>query len=166
MLLLGATTAAPAEETIEVGGETRSYLVFATPQPASRPRPVVMLLHGGFQTPEGFAELTGFPEFAARHDVVAVFPRGIDRHWNDGRSDATQSGANDVRFLSAVLDTLVARGTADPARLYVGGLSNGGMMSLRLACEGGARVAGIAVVAANQPVAWHCPAQRPLPAST
>jgi polyhydroxybutyrate depolymerase len=164
LLLLGTGAAAAEEKTIEVEGATRSYLVVASPQPVPRPRPVVMLLHGGFQTPEGFAALTGFPAFAAQHDAVAVFPRGIGRHWNDGRHDAGQSSADDVRFLTAVLETLVQGGVADPARLYVGGLSNGGMMTLRLACEGRTRLAGIAIVAANQPATWQCPAQRPLPA--
>jgi len=164
LLLLAAGPALASEEAIESGGESRSYLLYLPPGAGAQPRPLVMLLHGGLQTPEGFAVLTGFPAFAASHDLVAVLPRGIGRHWNDGRTEGGQSSADDVTFLLAIVDALVARGVADPHRVYVGGYSNGGMMSLRLACEAGERLAGIAVVAANQPVAWTCSDQRPLPA--
>ena len=164
LILLATPPARAAEETIAVGGETRSYLLFVPAGGAPHPRPTFILLHGGLQTPEAFAELTRFPEFAARHDLVAVFPRGVDRHWNDGRTTGRQSSADDVGFLLALLDALATRGIADPARVYVGGYSNGGMMTLRLACKAGDRLAGIFAVAANQPVDWTCPEQRPLPA--
>ena len=164
VLLLAVPAARAAEETIAVGGETRSYLLFVPPGEAGHPRPTVILLHGGMQTPEAFAQLTRFPEFAGRHDVVAVFPRGVDRHWNDGRKNGVQSFADDVGFLRALMDSLARRGIADPGRIYVGGYSNGGMMTLRLACEAGERLAGIVAVAANQPADWTCPVQHPLPA--
>lgn len=161
--LLVAGVAGAKEQRIDVGGETRTYLV-AVPDGPPRPRPTVILLHGGGMTPEGFADLTAFPDFARRHDLLAVFPRGVDRRWNDGRTEGRQSSADDVAFLGALVDALVATGAADPPRVYVGGYSNGGMMALRFACLASERVGGIFVVAANQPTAWTCPAQRPLPA--
>jgi len=53
---------------------------------------------------------------------------------------------------------------ADPTRVYVAGISNGGMMAMRLACEHPGRIAAIAIVAANQPVSADCDPQTPVPA--
>ncbi|MBT6204375.1 MAG: hypothetical protein HOI34_11835, partial [Rhodospirillaceae bacterium] len=44
---------------------------------------------------------------------------------------------------------LVADSTADPDRVFVTGPSNGGMMTLRLACDRAGRIAGIAPLIAN-----------------
>jgi len=48
--------------------------------------------------------------------------------------------------------------------VFVGGIANGGMMAMRLACEHPERIAGIAVVAANQPVGIDCQPAIPVPA--
>jgi polyhydroxybutyrate depolymerase len=53
---------------------------------------------------------------------------------------------DDVGFISALLDTLIARHHADPSRIYVTGMSNGAMMSHRLGIALSARIAAIAPV--------------------
>ena len=47
----------------------------------------------------------------------------------------------------------MARGTTDPERLYLIGVSNGGMMALRMLCEAPDPFAGIATVIASMPEA-------------
>jgi polyhydroxybutyrate depolymerase len=61
-----------------------------------------------------------------------------------------------------MLDALVAKYHTDPARVYVTGLSNGAMMSYRLACELADRVTAIAPVAGALNVD-DCRPSRPLP---
>ena len=70
--------------------------------------------------------------------------------WNDGSVPPTpelRSDADDVGFLTAVIDDVIARGPADPRRVYVAGFSNGAGMAFRLAAERADRVAALAAVA-------------------
>ena len=97
-------------------------------------------------------------------------PQGENNRWNDGRNAAVKGGndtsnADDVGFLNSLADSLVAQGAADPARLYIVGLSNGGFMSLTLACDDESRFAGYGGVIASmsQPVKANCAPKRPVP---
>ncbi len=56
---------------------------------------------------------------------------------------------DDVGFLVALLDAVQQRYGTDPRRVFVTGISNGGMMAYRLACEASDRIAAIAPVAAT-----------------
>ncbi|HWE20062.1 MAG TPA: nicotianamine synthase family protein [Hyphomicrobiaceae bacterium] len=54
--------------------------------PAQRARaPTVIVLHGALISAEYTAHWYGFIEAAADHGFAAVFPRGINLLWNDGR---------------------------------------------------------------------------------
>ncbi|MBI5712565.1 MAG: prolyl oligopeptidase family serine peptidase, partial [Chloroflexi bacterium] len=54
---------------------------------------------------------------------------------------------DDTKFISALIDQMIATYTIDPKRVYVTGISNGGMMSYKLACELADKIAAIAPVA-------------------
>ena len=71
------------------------------------------------------------------HGFVVVYPDGLSRSWADGRggSPSDQANVNDVKFISQLIDRLAAKYSIDSRRLYVTGMSNGGFMSGRLACE-------------------------------
>jgi polyhydroxybutyrate depolymerase len=75
------------------------------------------------------------------------------------------STANDVGFLSALIDTLHAQYGIDLNRVYSTGFSNGGFMSYRLACELSGRIAAIAPVAGTMTdAAWgNCQPSRDIP---
>lgn len=157
--------------TIRHGGLLRSYHVH---RPAdgrgASPRPLLFVLHGGNGTDAAtMARRTGFNAIAGRDGALVVYPAGVDGQWNDGRGRtfrraADNSGIDDVGFIGAVTDALVASGEADPARVYVTGFSNGGMMTQRLGIELGDRFAAIASVIANIPVPIAGqPPRRPLP---
>jgi polyhydroxybutyrate depolymerase len=70
-----------------------------------------------------------------------------------------------VTFLNAVVDQLIAAGVADPKRVYIGGLSNGGFMAMRMACEAPQRFAAFVALTASAPLtaATTCRPDRPLP---
>jgi polyhydroxybutyrate depolymerase len=132
----------PSQMTLQHDGRTRTFLV-QTVENARRDRlPTVILLHGGTQNAEKAWRQTSFPELARRHRFVLIAPDGIDGNWNDGR-DKYQSGADsaqvksvdDVGFISALIEKADTEFGADPARVYVTGSSNGGLMSWRLLCE-------------------------------
>lgn len=148
-----ADAATFSDETLAVDGRLRRFLVhdFAGPEPA----PLVILLHGGGGSGENMVAQTGFDTVAAREGLVAVYPYGSSAlfdntllTWNAGHccSYAMRENVDDVRFISLLIDTLVATGRVDPERVYVTGLSNGGMLTHRLGRELPHKIAAIAPV--------------------
>jgi polyhydroxybutyrate depolymerase len=121
--------------------------------------PLVIVLHGGGGNGKGMVRLTqgGFNYLADTDGFIVVYPDGIDKGWNDGRKDgefndgAHRENVDDVGFISALIDKLVCDHNADPSRIYVTGISNGAMMSFRLACELTRKIAAVAPVAGSIP---------------
>jgi polyhydroxybutyrate depolymerase len=154
--------------TIVSGGLSRSYSVHVPRLAgAGTPLPLVLALHGRLGTGEGQAQLTDFNAVADQFGFIVVYPDGYQRSWADGRgtTPADKAGVDDVAFLGAVLDQVMARVRVDAARIYVTGMSNGGFMTERLGCDLARRFAAIAVVAANfdQRLAARCAPSHALP---
>lgn len=152
------------------GGLQRTYRIY---QPAGygggRPTPVVFVLHGGGGTAERVQRGTRFDRRADADGFLAVYPNGTGpeggpQNWNDGRPGLhpARHGVDDVRFVVDLLDALTASHGVDRSRVYVAGISNGGMMAYRLGCELSDRTAAIAAVATTMTFAGCAPA-RPLP---
>jgi polyhydroxybutyrate depolymerase len=132
--------------------------------PTAQKRPLVIALHGRGGRGEGQARLSHLDEIASREGFLAVFPDGVNRSWADPRNKtpASKQGVDDVAFLGALIDELVADGRADPARIYVTGMSNGAVMTWTLACALGDRIAAIAPVAGGMPADMPCDAHTPV----
>jgi len=124
---------------------------------------LLMSLHGLTQTGSIMMGYTGFNTYADQYHFIVVYPDGINNSWNVGFSGG--STANDVGFLSALIDTLHARYGIDLNRVYATGFSNGGFMSYKLACELTGRIAAIAPVAGTMTdEAWgNCQPSRHVP---
>ena len=82
--------------------------------------------------------------FARAHNLVVMYPQGIDKHWNDGRVIGHESMADDIGFMKAMLAEVAAQGVIDPKRVYAAGISNGGFMVQHMACVMPDALAGIA----------------------
>ncbi|MCJ7655502.1 MAG: phospholipase [Dehalococcoidia bacterium] len=152
------------------GGLERTFSVHVSSSyDQSIPTPLVIVLHGGGGTGQGMVKLTGFNAVADKENFVIVYPDGIEGHWNDGRGIQryrTQiENIDDVGFISALIDRLSDKLNIDARRVYVTGISNGGMMSHRLGCELSQKIAAISPVAGNIQVSkasvWS--PSRPLP---
>lgn len=158
-------------------GLSRTYAVYAPASPET-PAPVVFLLHGGLGSAESVWESENgrsWKTLADEHGVLLVLPEGrpdpthTDRHhWNDCRSDIDNEDAisaeDDVGYINALINRLATETAVDPARIYVTGASNGGMMTFRLAMQLGDRFAAAGAVIANLPDPSECPFQAaPLP---
>ncbi len=115
----------------------REYFVYTPKGEHNYPLPLLLTLHGGNGKARHMRRF-GFEPVADDAGIVLVYPQGWSG-WADGRQGARilrrTAGANDVGFLRAVIKELINEGIADPARIYVTGVSNGGFMSFRLACE-------------------------------
>jgi len=137
-------------------GRKRTLRIYVPPR-HTEPLPIVLVLHGGGGTGGGMEWLTrrGFNRIADRDGVIVVYPDGIDHGWNDGRGanrSAADAAVDDVGFLRTLPGQLASLHPIDRARVYVTGISNGGMMSYRLACDAADVFAAAAPVAANMAV--------------
>jgi polyhydroxybutyrate depolymerase len=146
---------------LRVDGTERTYSLHV---PASydntKPLPLVLALHGRLGTGIGEERLAHLDRVSDTHNFLVVYPDGLDRSWADGRNatPSDQHHIDDVKFLSALIDQLASEYKIDPARIYATGMSNGGFMSGRLACDLANRLAAVAIVAASlsQNVAKAC----------
>jgi polyhydroxybutyrate depolymerase len=136
-------------------GRSRRYIVHVPRRGDSAARPLVLVLHGAADDAVENRKWLDLDAVADREGFVTVYPDGTgpfgDRlhMWNSGAccGSAQWGGVDDVGFLLAVLDDVGRRTRIDAARVYVTGLSNGGMMAYRLAAEASDRIAAIAPVA-------------------
>lgn len=106
--------------------------------------PLVINMHGfgSNRTEQQF--YANMNPVADENGFIVVYPQGVFNSWNVGWVFGSQ--ADDVGFIEALTDVLIADWGADPERVYATGMSNGGFMSYRLACELSDRIAAIASV--------------------
>jgi polyhydroxybutyrate depolymerase len=149
--------------TLDVGGRRRDYVLHVPAGLPEGPRPLVLELHGGGGTAANIERLTSLQAETDARGWLVARPDGVDRQWNDGRPEV-RAGIDDVAFLSAVIDDVATRTVLDPARVYATGISNGALMSGRLACELADRIAAVGQVAGTQGVelAATCRPSRPV----
>ncbi|HTR61535.1 MAG TPA: PHB depolymerase family esterase [Candidatus Binataceae bacterium] len=163
------------KESMMFGGYDRTFLVHVPPRrDDSSKLPVVIMLHGAGGSSEGAARETGWSVEADKEGFLAVYPEampgrpglpasflGNPRLWNDGSGRGRLAPTiDDTGFLGAVMDQLVKSYGADPARIYVTGMSNGASMTFRTGIVLANRVAAIAPVAGRL---WVTDQQLPYP---
>jgi polyhydroxybutyrate depolymerase len=141
-------------ESLTHEGRERTYRLYV-PKKLRNPAPLLFALHGGTGSGSNMELMTrqGFNRAADRDGAIVVYPDGVGRNWNDGRSDvrsqAMEENVNDVGFFRTLVRELSARYRIDARRVYSTGISNGGFMSFRLACDAADVFAAVAPVAAN-----------------
>lgn len=76
-------------------------------------------------------------------------------HWNDCRTDldpaVVATTEDDVGFILELISEVSGTTTIDPSRVYAAGVSNGGMMTFRLAIEASETFAAAAAIIATSP---------------
>jgi len=98
---------------------------------------------------------------------IVVYPDGPDRSWAAGTccsmflDGGGMPDRDDVGFASALVAEISKAACIDSKRVYSTGMSNGGFMSHRLACEAAGVFAAIAPVAGKMGVA-DCRPSRPI----
>ncbi len=163
------------EQTLEHDGLTRYFRVYVPDFEPPGGMPLLFVLHGGGGDMRSFLDNgthAEWPEIADEEGILLIVPNGVDpltgdpstndQNWNDCRADAprVETGADDVGFISALIDWAAARYAIDLDRVYATGSSNGGLMSYRLAFELSDRIAAIAPFIANLAAVSECPSPR------
>lgn len=147
-------------KTLQVGQLTRSYAIHrpaslnADKLKAGQRLPVVIVLHGGGGNSNNAASMSQMSEKSDKEGFLVVYPNGSGRTnnmltWNSGNccAYAMRKNIDDVGFIRKLIETLVTTEGVDPKRVFVTGISNGGMMSFRVACELSDLIAAAAPVA-------------------
>jgi polyhydroxybutyrate depolymerase len=146
--------------TVFSDGLERTYRIHIPPELPDNTTPaLVFVLHGGGGTGEGMERsltLGGFNSLADQYNFIVVYPDGFEKNWNDGRKNvsdpAHQQNIDDVGFFTILIDNLSKEFNIDPHRIFATGISNGAMMSYRLACEIPEKIAAVAPVAGALPI--------------
>jgi polyhydroxybutyrate depolymerase len=137
-------------------GEKRDYLLYVPRSyDRSRPTPLVISMHGAGLWGAAQRETSQWNNLADKQRFIVVYPSGVGgkgvRIW---RAEPGAGLMKDVRFISALIDTLKASYNIDSTRIYANGLSNGGGMSFVLSCTLSDRIAAVGMVAAAQTIPW------------
>jgi polyhydroxybutyrate depolymerase len=175
-----------ATVSVDAGATGRPFLLR---RPASlaagQPAPLLILLHGSGGDGPRMLAASQLEATAERHGFLVVaptaaIPAGKGFAWNiPGVPTVTgkipdASDADDVAYLAALVDGLVAAGCIEPTRVYVTGLSGGGRMASWLGCVASDRYAAIAPVVGlragnprrekpDEPEPATCQPARPIP---
>jgi polyhydroxybutyrate depolymerase len=161
--MLHALASDDHDATIEIDGRTRNYFVHTPPgYTGKRPLPLVLVLHGATESAENVERLSGMSAKADQENFLAVYPSGSGRlknvpTWNSGAccGYAMENKIDDIAFLRALLEKVETDYSVNPQRVYATGISNGGMMSYRLACELSDKFAAISPVEGAQDIPCH-----------
>jgi len=174
------TNSTPAPTTLRVEGSmtvdnrTRTYLLNLPPNyDESTGFSLILALHGGGGKASQMESDYLLTEKANSAKFVIVYPEGVQsegilgaRTWNAGTccDYAVEKNIDDVKYISLLIDDLLKKyPKINPKKVYATGMSNGAMMSYRLACELSNKIAAIAPVAGTLLTTQPCKPSRPVP---
>jgi polyhydroxybutyrate depolymerase len=157
----------PGETTMSIRGRhNRTFLVHVPPSyTGQNPVPLVLDLHGLGSNSSQQAGLSGFREKSDEAGFIVAWPQGVRNSWNAfgccGTADFLR--IDDPAFLRAVVARISQLGSIDQSRIYITGLSNGGFMTHRMACEAADLFAAAAPVSAPlNTTTSNCRPSRPI----
>jgi polyhydroxybutyrate depolymerase len=120
--------------------------------------PLLIALHGAYANGAFMERYSALSQLADRSGFAVVYPDAAGPRWRIAHAE----GDADVKFLDTLIDRLLSAGCVDAGRVSVVGVSNGGGMAARLACEADERLAGLVTVAGSYRTLPRCRARWPL----
>ncbi len=139
--------------SVVVGGNRRTYLVTGRRGATTKPKSLVLALHGFGGDGRQFAYYTALHN-AFPSEVVVAYPdalsptqQGLKPGWNAQFccGSGWKEKADDVSFLRALIEKLVVEFDVPRDRVFMVGFSNGAFMAQRFAAENPTLVRAIAV---------------------
>ena len=158
-------SAANGRVTLSVGGVKRTATLVEYERLKKRRRPVIILLNSGTRASGAGLRARrnlGLDAYARKTGAIVVYPDALPGGWGIGA--AGQKASGDAAFVRQLAERLIAQGTASKRRIYLAGISAGGMLAMKIGCENADLFAGIGVFIANMPADWaaSCKPSRPL----
>ncbi|MBT8350094.1 MAG: hypothetical protein KJO26_02500 [Deltaproteobacteria bacterium] len=142
---------------IRYNGARRSYRLHVPARwEPSKTLPLVIVVHGAFETARSMEKQTGFSDLADNENFFVLYPNGIGifgwlQHWNAGHccGKAASDEVDDVAFIEMAIEDTCRIANIDERRIYMVGFSNGGMLTHRFGSEKSNRLTAIAPMAAS-----------------
>lgn len=126
------------DRTLVFDGVERAYdLHVPAGYDGATPVPLVLDLHGFGSNRAQQRALSGLAGLSDAEGFAIAWPQGTNSSWNAGWccGQAAMDGVHDVAFLRTLVDAIAGEVEIDRSRVYATGLSNGGALTQRLACE-------------------------------
>lgn len=150
-------------------GNTKRHFIVYLPKGYKNnfPHSLILAFHGYASDPFSLEKFTHFDSVADSSNIIIVYPEGTTslaglRGWNTGLHPTIT--ANDVLFVSNMVNTLQSNLCVNPQQIYATGFSDGGGFVAKLACRLSNRIAAFAPVSGSYVTAFKtCSALRPLP---
>ena len=154
--------------TIVHDGIVRSYRLYVPSiYSGNMAVPLLFNFHGYSSNSNEQMNYGNFRNIADTANFLVVHPQGtLDNnnttHFNVGWGG---SSVDDVGFTEALIDSLSVDYSIDQNRIYAVGMSNGGFMSFRLACDLSAKIAAVGSVTGSMTpfTLQNCNASHPMP---
>jgi polyhydroxybutyrate depolymerase len=145
-------------------GITRSVLFIHPSATSTTKAPVLVMLHGLGGSPVDLANNTRAGTLAAQMGYWVILPPQANSQWNISAANKSDT-VDDVGFLKTLIQTAVQQYPVDASRISMAGMSDGGFMSMRMACEAPNLLASVSAVAAEMVTTETkvCRPVRPLP---
>lgn len=153
--------------SINILGEARNYYLYLPQNPATAS--IIVLLHGNRGSSEQLLGLNGliapnkvWMDIALRENLVLIVPNGAvgpegHQGWNDCRTDAVGNpDTDDVLFINTLINDVSTEFRSTKTKVYAVGISNGGLMTMRLADEMSDKLQAFAAVVSSRPVNTEC----------
>lgn len=149
-----ARPADAGQRTLDVAGVSRTFWVAPepAPDPLGRRPPLLLAFHGQGSWGSRMARWSGLRDAGPEAGFLSVFPDALATVWDDhgcGRRD----GADDVAFVTTLVEHLADTGAADPQRLFLTGVSSGASFLERLVRTGVAQPGAMALVCGTARIA-------------
>ncbi len=147
-------------------GVTYTYLVHVPPSyDGTKRTPLLLNWHAYGSTALQQQIYTQTDPLSDEQGFIVVYPNSPDRSWAAGTCctnfDGGMPNRDDVGFGRALVAEVSKAACVDSKRVYAMGMSNGGFMAHRLACEAADLFAAVAPVAGSMGVA-NCQPARPI----
>lgn len=118
----------------------RRYKLYIPSQPSSKPRPLIVMLHGCTQNPDDFALGTGMNRLAEEANCLVLYPEqdsasNRTQCWNWFEAGNQTRDAGEPGIIAGLTRQIVKEHGADPAQVFVAGMSAGGAMAAVLGAE-------------------------------
>ena len=146
-IILSTTLIYPQWFNLNQEGVNRSYYI-SYPSNTTESTPLIINMHGYGSNAQQQQQYSEMDQFAHSQNIAVVYPEGLNNSWNvftywDGNS------YDDVSFISDMIDDISENFNIDLNRVYACGMSNGGYMSYRLACDLSSKIAAFGSVTGN-----------------
>jgi polyhydroxybutyrate depolymerase len=160
--LPSAAKAAAGRVTIMSDGIPRTAILVQHRRLKQGRRPAVIILRGSKERGARLRRTFSLEEMARSSGAVLIYPEPLSGQW---AVTAGPEANHDLIFIHDLITKLVGRGIADRGKVFLVGVSAGGVMALRLACDEKHVFAGVAVLGASLPsdLAASCKPPHPVP---